>query len=114
MTQQPATNRRHAGPRVTVAIELHLARKVGSSVTALTSDLSAGGARVVCRRPLRIDEELHFDFDLPAGGPHLDGTVRVLRQHLHDTYALRFEHVAAAGQRHLGAYIDANAGAGIA
>ena len=80
-----------ATPRAPVAIELLLARKSGRPVAARTVDLCAHGARVRCDRPLRVDEELHFDADLPAGGPHIDGTARVLRQDRHDTYALRFE-----------------------
>ena len=80
-----------ASPRAPIAIELSLARKAGRPVTAHTIDLSAHGARVRCDRPLRVDEELHFDADLPAGGRHCDGVARVLRQDRHDTYALRFE-----------------------
>ena len=80
-----------ATPRAPVAIELLLARKSGRPVAARTVDLCAHGARVRCDRPLRVDEELHFDADLPAGGPHVEGTARVLRQDRHDTYALRFE-----------------------
>ena len=80
-----------ATPRAPIAIELMLARKAGRPVAARTLDLCAHGARVRCDRPLRVDEELHFDADLPAGGPRVDGTARVLRQDRHDTYALRFE-----------------------
>lgn len=82
-------------PRVTVALDVELGRKVGNDVHARTCDLSLTGACVTCARPLRVDEEVHFDLCLPLGD-HLDGTARVLRQQRHDTYALRFEHLSPA------------------
>jgi hypothetical protein len=80
--------------RANVYMELQLARKAGRPINVRTLDVGFGGARVVSERPLRIDEELHFDCDLPAGRCHLDGVARVLRQDRHNVYALRFEHVA--------------------
>ena len=68
------------------------------------------GARVVSARPLRVDEELRFDLELPPGGRHLSGTARVLRQHRPDMYALRFENVAPAGRDVLGEFVDASSG----
>jgi hypothetical protein len=65
---------------------------------------------VVSDRPLRIDEELAFDLELGAGGRHLTGTARVLRQHSTDMYALRFEHVAEAARGELGAFVRAGGG----
>jgi hypothetical protein len=100
-------NERRISTRVSVALDVHLTRKVGNAVTVRTSDLSSGGALVVSSRPLRIYEEMHFDLDLPAGGPHVDGTARVLRQHRHDTYALRFERIAPATATALSALVDA-------
>ena len=94
---------RRGSPRIAVALDLHLGRKVGHAVIARTLDLSTGGARVVSARPLRVDEELHFDLQL--GDEHLAGTARVLRQHRHDTYALRFENVLPAGMRDLDAFV---------
>ena len=96
---------RRASPRIAVALDLHLERKVGNAVAARTLDLSVGGARVVSDRPLRVDEELRFDLRLGGGDEHLRGTARVLRQHRHDTYALRFEHVAPAALRDLDAFV---------
>lgn len=110
MTQH-TTNERRVSPRVAVALDLHLARKVGKAVTVRTSDLSVGGARVVSKRPLRIYEELQFELDLPVGGQHLNGTARVLRQHRPDMYALRFEHITPAALRDLGVFVDSNGGA---
>lgn len=105
MTQLVANDRR-ISPRVPVALDVHLARKVGNTVTARTLDLSVGGALVVSDRPLRVDEELHFDLNLPEGARHLDGTARVLRQPRHDTFALRFEQVAPAALRVLDAFVS--------
>lgn len=104
MAQHVAADRRSC-PRVAVALDVHLARKVGNSMTARTLDLSVGGALVVSTRPLRVDEELRFDLNLPEGARCLDGTARVLRQPRHDTFALRFEQVAPAALRDLDAFV---------
>ena len=99
------------GRRAAVAVELQLARKVGRPVAAQTIDLGAGGARVTSRRPLRVDEQLRFDADLPNGACHLAGTARVLRQDRHDVYALRFEDVPPTTLAELRAFVDATASA---
>lgn len=91
-----------------VALDLSLARKVGNPVTVRTRDLSTGGAYVVSTRPLQIYEEMRFDLELTTG-EHVDGTARVLRQHEHDAYALRFERVAPAGLDLLTAFVESNA-----
>lgn len=106
MATQPASERR-GSPRVAVALDVRLQRKVGNPVSVQTLDLGAGGARVVSARPLRVDEELHFDLDLPAGGRHVDGTARVLRQHPNNAYALRFEHIGPDALRELEAVVAA-------
>jgi hypothetical protein len=95
---------------VSVALDVHLGRKVGNDVVARTSDISVSGARVVSGRPLRVDEELQFDFELPSGGQRMRGTARVLRQHRHDMYALRFENVAPAVVGVLDAFVEAYTG----
>jgi hypothetical protein len=100
-----AGNDSRASPRAPVAVEVLLARKVGRPVSARTLDLGAGGARVTSARPLRIDEELHFDCDLPDGRCHLDGTCRVLRQDRHDVYALRFENLTPALAEQLRSFV---------
>lgn len=74
--------------RAPVKVEIELERKVGRPVKVRTIDLGCGGALVRASRPLRVDEELHFDVEIP---PHLDGTARVLRQDRLDVYAIRFE-----------------------
>lgn len=94
-----------ASPRVPVALEVSLGRKVGNDVHAATCDLSTSGACITCRRPLRVDEEVRFDLELPSGD-HLGGKARILRQQRHDTYALRFEHMSQATQAALGAFVD--------
>jgi len=105
--QQVAIERR-ARPRVAVALDLQLARKVGNPLTVRTRDLSVGGAYVVSTRPLQIFEEMHFDLDVPVDGQHVDGTARVLRQHRHDAYALRFEQMTPAALRVLGAFVESH------
>jgi PilZ domain len=97
-----------ASPRVEVALEVSLGRKVGNDVHAATCDLSATGACITCRRPLRVDEEVRFDLALPSGD-HVGGKARILRQQRHDTYALRFEHMSPATQAALGAFVGASA-----
>ena len=112
MTAALTANDRRSSPRIAVALDVHLERKVGNAVAARTLDLSVGGARVISARPLRVDEELRFDLRLHEGDGHLRGTARVLRQHRHDTYALRFEHVDPAALRDLGAFVGSGARGG--
>ncbi|HEX6389924.1 MAG TPA: PilZ domain-containing protein [Solirubrobacteraceae bacterium] len=107
MAQEVARERR-TNPRVAVAVDVSLERKVGNAVSARTRDLSVGGAYVISTRPLQIFEEMHFDLVLD-GGEHVDGTARVLRQHQHDAYALRFERVEDDSLRVLSAFLDAHA-----
>lgn len=106
MRQSGWTEQRN-GPRAEVKVELELERKIGRPVKVRTIDLGCGGALVRASRPLRVDEELHFDIDLP---PHLDGTVRVLRQDRLDVYALRFEGLEAGSLDELRAFVEATAG----
>lgn len=106
MASEHVVNEQRTSPRVAVALDLQLGRKVGTAVAAHTSDLSVGGARVVSDRPLRVDEELRFDLALPARAEHLTGVARVLRQHRHDEYALRFESVDPDGLGILGAFVE--------
>ena len=98
-------------PRAGVAVDLQLARKVGRPLRVRTLDLNHAGARVASARPLRVDEELHFDVDLPSRGLHLDGTARVLRQDRHNIYALRFEHLPPATVAELRSFVEAFSGA---
>lgn len=90
---------------------MRLAHKVGRALTARTLDLSAGGARVTSDRPLRVDEEMRFDVDLPEGGRHIEGIARVLRQDRHNVYALRFERIADDTRAELRSFVEATAGA---
>jgi len=103
-------NDQRRSARATVGLELHLVRKVGHPVTARTLDIGTGGARVRCERPLRIDEELRFDVDLPERRHLVGGTARVLRQGRHDVYALRFEGMAPAALTELRAFVEATEG----
>jgi hypothetical protein len=95
MDRLPGTPERRASPRVAVACPLHLHRQAGTAVDVRTVDVGPGGARVASPRPLRVDEEVRFDLDLPDGATPIGGWARVLRQHGHDMYALRFEKVSA-------------------
>jgi hypothetical protein len=87
---------RRASPRVPCVLDVHLERRVGREVAAYTRDLSTHGARVVSDRPLRIDERLTFDVEMPSTRAHLRVAARVLRQQLPMMYALRFEQLDAA------------------
>ncbi|WP_272474622.1 PilZ domain-containing protein [Baekduia alba] len=87
---------RRADPRVPVVLDVHLGRKVGNEVLAHTRDLSSHGAQVVSDRPLRVDEQLTFDVELPSTHAHLRVLARVLRHQQDKTYALRFEQLDAA------------------
>jgi hypothetical protein len=62
---------------------------------------------VVSPRPLQIYEALQFDLEL-GDGSHVTGMARVLRQHQHDAYALRFEGVAPDALQTLAAFVEVN------
>ena len=108
-----AASEQRTSARAEVSLEVRLERRVGRPVAARTIDLSAGGARVTCDRPLRVDEELRFDVALRGDRPHVDGTARVLRQDRHDVYALRFEGVDPATLEELRSFVDASAAASL-
>lgn len=83
-------------PRVRIEMHCTLHRRSGSPITGHTVDLGPGGMCVATSRPLAADEELRFE--LEAG---IDGRGRVLRQHGHDTYAVRFERLAEPARAEL-------------
>ena len=66
-----------------------LLRSRGNPVESRTKNISQGGMRVTTPRPLAIDEIL--EFRLETG---IEGVVRVLREHLPNEYALRFEQIS--------------------
>ena len=92
MAAATAIPKRRASPRVELNLPLTFARATGHGrpVSAQTIDLSTGGARVHADRPLRVDEVLLFDL-LCADDTHVCGECRVLREHVGQTYAVRFE-----------------------
>jgi hypothetical protein len=98
MATATSTPQRRTAPRAKVYLPLTLARseRHGGPVAARTIDLSTGGARVVCDRPLKVDELLRFDLDC-TGGEHVCGECRVLREHVGRTYAVRFERLDDEG-----------------
>ena len=84
----PLAVEQRADPRVEVALEVHLSRKVGKEVVAHTCDLSVSGARITSDRPLRVDEELRFDLELrsasTAAQVRTDADLEALRVTLPD------------------------------
>jgi hypothetical protein len=73
-------------------LQVALRRERGNPVEVRTIDLGTSGMRVVSPRPLAVDEVMHFDLDLPDEPPHhLDGQVRVVREHGPNVYGLRLE-----------------------
>jgi hypothetical protein len=92
---------------VDIALPCTLRRLKGSPIAAKTLNLGSGGMLVTTARPLAIDEQV--DFDLADLEMPISGHARVLRQQLHDVYALCFErlpenvhsclHALAAGQQ---------------
>jgi PilZ domain len=96
---------RRSEPRIPVILDAQLERRIGNSVPAQTRDLCTHGARIVTQRPLRVDEELTFDVELEA--THLRVGARVLREHHHSTYALRFERLDPEDQRAIDALLSA-------
>lgn len=96
---------RRSSVRVPVALDLQLIRKIGGAVLSQTVDVSTGGARIMCRRPLRIFEELRFELSLQPGLAAVHGTARVLRQDRHDVFSVRFEQVAADARLELESFL---------
>ena len=92
MATATTTPQRRASPRVEIELPLTFARakRHGNPVSARTVDLSTGGARVKADRPLKVDEVLLFDLCC-EGDTHVCGECRVLREHVGQTYAVRFE-----------------------
>jgi c-di-GMP-binding flagellar brake protein YcgR len=97
------TPQHRRGPRVEIAVPCTLRRVKGSPVAARTLNLGAGGMLVTCVRPLAIDEDV--DFDVTSLEMALCGHARVVRQQLHDVYALSFERLPEEIQRCLQAFV---------
>ncbi|HEX2086350.1 MAG TPA: PilZ domain-containing protein [Solirubrobacteraceae bacterium] len=94
MPSVTATPQRRAAPRIAIELPLTFERAArhGRPVAAHTVDLSTGGARVATDRPLKVDEVLRFDLCCDDGA-HVCGECRVLREHVGQRYAIRFERV---------------------
>ncbi|HEX2087130.1 MAG TPA: PilZ domain-containing protein [Solirubrobacteraceae bacterium] len=99
MAPATATPQRRAAPRIAIELPLTFerAKRHGRPVAAHTLDLSRGGARVATERPLKVDEVLRFDLGCPDGA-HVRGECRVLREHVGQCYAVRFERVDAGAE----------------
>src|SRR3954447_7045592 len=78
--------------RVQRVIGVELTRAHGNPVQSRTRDICVGGMCVETERPLMIDEVLGFH--LETG---IEGTVRVLREHMPNVSALRFEELTGDG-----------------
>ncbi|HEX8158517.1 MAG TPA: PilZ domain-containing protein [Solirubrobacteraceae bacterium] len=90
-------------PRAEVTVPCTLRRVKGSPVEARTLNLGSGGMLVKSVRPLAIDEEV--DFDLTTLQMPVCGHARVVRQQLHDVYALCFERLPEEMQRCLHTFV---------
>jgi len=88
MTASSGVERR-TDSRVRLAVDVTLSRGRGGPIVGRTLDVGAGGMRVATNRPLAIDELLSFH--VPSESDLIQGRVRVLREHAHSVYALRFE-----------------------
>jgi c-di-GMP-binding flagellar brake protein YcgR len=82
---------RRAKERAPITCDCTLARRSGTPISCRTLDVGGGGMRILCRRPLAVDETLTFTFALGDGV--LEGAARVLRMQGFNEYALRFEGV---------------------
>ena len=92
MASATSTPQRRASPRVglRLPVTFERAKRHGKPVSAQTLDLSIGGARITSDRPLKVDEVLRFDLHC-EGDVHVCGECRVLREHVGQTYGIRFE-----------------------
>ena len=75
--------------RVDRELSVTLMRARGNPVESRTKNISQGGMCVTTPRPLAIDEVLAFRLETGV-----EGVVRVLREHLPNEYALRFEELS--------------------
>ena len=78
--------------RVERQLTVRLSRAHGNPVDSRTRNICSGGMCVATERPLAIDEVLEFELEIGVRG-----TVRVLREHLPNVYALRFEELSLDG-----------------
>ncbi len=88
---------RRRDSRTELASACTLTRRTGSPITCETVDVGTGGMSVCSRRPLAPDEVVSFQLEIAA----ITGRARVLRQHGHERYALRFEQLADAARAEL-------------
>jgi hypothetical protein len=65
----------------------------GNPVESRTRNIGSGGMCVATPRPLAIDELLSFEIETDGNG-RVVGNVRVLREHIPNVYALRFEELS--------------------
>jgi c-di-GMP-binding flagellar brake protein YcgR len=93
---------RRRDPRTELASGCTLQRRTGTPIACETVDVGAGGMSVCSRRPLAPDEVVTFELEIAA----VAGRARVLRQHGHDCYSLRFEELADAARVELARLID--------
>jgi hypothetical protein len=84
---------RRLSQRATIDLSVTLVRSRGLPVQGRSVDLGRGGMRVLCGRPLRVDDLLGFELVLPSG-ERVTGQARVLREDVRMTYGLRFEGLA--------------------
>ena len=87
MNEMAQVDERRRAPRVEMAVECTLHRRAGRPISCETVDVGTGGMSVCSERPLATDEVLSFEM-APMS---VSGRARVLRQHGHQLYALRFE-----------------------
>jgi hypothetical protein len=92
-----ADTERRREPRVALALNCTLRRRIGAPISCNTVDLGMGGMSVASGRPLAQDERLSFELGTRDGAP-LTGFATVLRQQAHRTYALRFEQLQEAAR----------------
>jgi c-di-GMP-binding flagellar brake protein YcgR len=88
---------RRRAPRVELVVACTLHRRSGPPISCETVDVGTGGMSVCSERPLAPDELVSFDL----ARVELSGRARVLRQHGHRLYALRFEQLTDAARGEL-------------
>jgi PilZ domain len=80
---------RRRSPRAEIRCGCTLQRRAGSPVAAETVEIGPAGMRIRARRPLMVDEVLHFELEIGPGG-----LARVMREDAGSRYAMRFEELA--------------------
>ncbi len=80
---------------------------VGDSFPALILNLSIHGMLLLCSRPMRVGDDVHFAFQIPNRPGLIIGTGTVVRQVEEDQYGIELTHVDGDGRHLIRSFVEA-------